>query len=93
MIFPSWAQINVAGFLGERLAVPVHVGNDANLGALAEATFGVGHGKRNLFYVMLSEGIGGGVIVDGRIYLGHDGRGRRARSHRRRPRRAGVPLR
>ena len=73
VIFPAWANINVAEFLGERLAVPVHVGNDANLGALAEATFGVGRGKRNLFYVMLSEGIGGGVIVDGQIYFGQTG--------------------
>jgi predicted NBD/HSP70 family sugar kinase/biotin operon repressor len=73
VIFPSWAEINVPDVLGERLGVPVHVGNDANLGALAEATFGAGRGKRNLFYVMLSEGIGGGVIVDGRIYLGRAG--------------------
>ena len=73
VIFPSWAKINVAGHLGERPGVPVHVGNDANLGALAEATFGAGRGKRDLFYVMLSEGIGGGVIVDGRIYQGGAG--------------------
>jgi predicted NBD/HSP70 family sugar kinase len=73
VIFPSWADINVTEFLGQRLGVPVHLGNDANLGALAEATFGAGRGKRNLFYVMLSEGIGGGVIVDGRIYLGGAG--------------------
>jgi predicted NBD/HSP70 family sugar kinase len=70
VIFPSWAEINVIEFLSERLDVPVQLGNDANLGALAEATFGAARGKRNLFYVMLSEGIGGGVIVDGRIYLG-----------------------
>lgn len=73
VIFPSWAEINVTELLSERLDVPVHLGNDANLGALAELTFGVGRGKRNLFYVMLSEGIGGGVIVDGRIYLGQTG--------------------
>jgi predicted NBD/HSP70 family sugar kinase len=73
VIFPSWAEVNVAEFFGERLGVPVHVGNDANLGALAEATFGAGRTRRNMFYVMLSEGIGGGVIIDGRIYLGQTG--------------------
>ena len=73
VIFPSWVQVNVAEFFRERLGVPVHVGNDANLGALAEATFGAGRGTRNLFYVGLSEGIGGGVIIDGRIYLGQTG--------------------
>jgi len=73
VIFPSWAEVNVAEFFGERLGVPVHVGNDANLGALAEATFGAGRTHQNVFYVMLSEGIGGGVIIDGRIYLGQAG--------------------
>ena len=73
VIFPAWAEINATDILSERLGVPVHLGNDANLGALAEATFGAGRGRRNIFYVMLSEGIGGGVIVDGRIYTGHTG--------------------
>jgi predicted NBD/HSP70 family sugar kinase len=73
VIFPSWTKVNVADFFGERLGVPVHLGNDANLGALAEATFGAGRAQRNVFYVMLSEGIGGGVIIDGRIYRGQTG--------------------
>jgi predicted NBD/HSP70 family sugar kinase len=73
VIFPSWAKVNLADFFGKRLSVPVHVGNDANLGALAEATFGVARNRRNVFYVMLSEGIGGGMIVDGRIYPGQTG--------------------
>ncbi|HUA05966.1 MAG TPA: ROK family transcriptional regulator [Solirubrobacteraceae bacterium] len=73
VIFPSWEEIDVAEFFGARLGVPVHVGNDANLGALAEATFGAGRTHRNVFYVMLSEGIGGGVIIDGQIYLGQTG--------------------
>lgn len=73
IIFPAWAEINVTAVLAERLGVPVHLGNDANLGALAEATFGAGRKHRNVFYVMLSEGIGGGAIVDGRIYQGQTG--------------------
>jgi predicted NBD/HSP70 family sugar kinase/biotin operon repressor len=73
VIFPAWAKINAGEVLAERLGVPVHLENDANLGALAEATFGAGRGRRNLFYVMLSEGIGGGVIIDGRIYTGQTG--------------------
>jgi predicted NBD/HSP70 family sugar kinase/biotin operon repressor len=73
VIFPSWAEIDVADTLAERLGVAVHVGNDANLGALAEATFGAGRRARHILYVMLSEGIGGGVIIDGRIYAGSSG--------------------
>jgi predicted NBD/HSP70 family sugar kinase len=73
VIFPAWAEFNAGAILTERLGVTVHLDNDANLGALAEATFGAGRGKRNIFYVMLSEGIGGGVIIDGRIYTGQTG--------------------
>ena len=73
VIFPSWEGIDVAGVLADRLGVPVHLGNDANLGALAEATFGAGRRARHVLYVMLSEGIGGGVIIDGRIYSGNSG--------------------
>jgi predicted NBD/HSP70 family sugar kinase len=73
IIFPSWEGIDVAGVLADRLGVPVHLGNDANLGALAEATFGAGRRARHVLYVMLSEGIGGGVIIDGRIYSGSSG--------------------
>jgi predicted NBD/HSP70 family sugar kinase len=73
VIFPAWAEINAGEILTERLGVPVQIGNDANLGALAEATFGAGRGRRNIVYVMLSEGIGGGVIIDGRIYTGETG--------------------
>ncbi len=73
VIFPAWAQINVDELLAERLGMPVHLDNDANLGALAEATFGAGTSARNILYVMLSEGIGGAVIIDGQIYRGQTG--------------------
>jgi predicted NBD/HSP70 family sugar kinase len=73
VIFPAWSDIDIADVLASRLGLPVHLGNDANLGALAEATFGAGRGVRNILYVMLSEGIGGGVIIDGSIYKGQAG--------------------
>lgn len=46
------------------------VDNDANLIALGEATFGVGQGSQDLFYMHLSSGVGGGIVLDGRIYHG-----------------------
>lgn len=46
------------------------IDNDANLIALAEATFGVGRGKQHLFYMHLSSGVGGGLVLDGRLYHG-----------------------
>src|SRR5581483_10945248 len=48
---------------------PVTIDNDANTGALGEATFGAGRGHRPLFYMTLSTGIGGGIVLnDGSIY-------------------------
>ncbi|WP_203983081.1 ROK family transcriptional regulator [Sphaerisporangium rufum] len=57
------------------LDIPVAVGNDANLGALAEQSRGVGVGTRDLVYLHGDVGIGGGVIVDGRLLGGHGGYG------------------
>jgi predicted NBD/HSP70 family sugar kinase len=59
--------------LHERLGVPVHVGNDANLGALAEVRGGAGRGADNVVYLMLSSGIGAGLILDGTLFTGHSG--------------------
>jgi glucokinase len=44
--------------------------NDANLIALAEATFGVGRGVQHLVYIHLSSGVGGGLVLNGRLYQG-----------------------
>lgn len=69
----DWTDIDIAGRLRERVGVPVHVGNDANLGALAEWTFGVGRGADDLIYLMLSDGVGAGLILNGRPYEGAAG--------------------
>jgi predicted NBD/HSP70 family sugar kinase len=69
----DWTDIDIAAQLRERVGVPVHVGNDANLGAMAEWTFGVGRGADDLIYVMLSDGVGAGLILGGRPYEGAAG--------------------
>jgi predicted NBD/HSP70 family sugar kinase len=51
----------------------VVMGNDANLGALAEVRHGAGRGARDVVYVMLSGGIGAGLLLDGRLVAGHRG--------------------
>ncbi|MEO3812183.1 ROK family transcriptional regulator [Sphaerisporangium sp. B11E5] len=63
--------------LNERLAlgVPVVVGNDANLGALAEQARGVAVNSRDLVYLHGDVGVGGGVIASGRLLGGHGGYG------------------
>lgn len=64
------AGVPFAALLGERLGKKVYVENDANLAALAEYTLGSGKGAKSLVAVTLGTGIGGGIIIDGRIYSG-----------------------
>jgi predicted NBD/HSP70 family sugar kinase len=72
-ILPGWRGLHPATVMSERLGMKVHIDNDANLGALAEARFGAGRGVRGLAFVMLSSGVGAGLMVDGGIYRGAGG--------------------
>jgi len=72
-ILPGWVGITVLAELRERLGVPVLVDNDVNLGALAEAADGAGRDETDLLYVMLGEGIGAGLVLNGRPYRGKAG--------------------
>lgn len=72
-LLTTWHDIDVADVLGRRLGVPVQVGNDANLGATAERVFGAARSARSLVYVMLAEGVGAGLFLDGRTYVGANG--------------------
>lgn len=72
-ILPSWIGVDTASWLSDRLGVPVEVQNDANLGALAESVLGAGRGCSEMAYVMLSSGVGGGLILGGRLYRGARG--------------------
>jgi predicted NBD/HSP70 family sugar kinase len=69
----DWGGVDIAAGLGERLGVPVHLRNDASLGALAEWRLGAGQGVDDLVYVMLSEGVGAGLVVAGRLHDGATG--------------------
>jgi glucokinase len=70
---PGWDRVPLRDLLAERLGCPVWLGNDANLAALAEWRFGAGQGVRNLLYLTISTGIGGGAIIDGRLFTGAHG--------------------
>jgi predicted NBD/HSP70 family sugar kinase len=72
-IMPGWVGLDVTSALSTRLGMPVHVDNDANLGALAEVTLGAGRNARDAAYIQISSGIGAGLIVDGRPYRGAGG--------------------
>ena len=61
--------------MARRLGVPVEIDNDANVAALAEARVGVAQGLSHVIMLTLGTGVGGGIIIDGRIYRGATGYG------------------
>lgn len=69
----DWGEVDIPARLSKRMGVAVHVGNDANLGALAEWRRGAAADADNVIYVMLSEGVGAGLILQGRLYQGETG--------------------
>jgi len=72
-ILPGWVGLRIASEMEERLGVPVQIENDANLGALAELTWGAGRDCANFAYVKAATGIGAGLVVDGRLLRGATG--------------------
>lgn len=70
---PGWSGIVPARELSERLEIAVEVDNDANLGALAQVTFGDARGERNIVYLKIAGGIGAGIVIGGEIYRGGAG--------------------
>ena len=70
---PELENVNLAESLHGRLGIPVNVINDANAAALAEAVLGAGKGYRSVYYITVSTGIGGGLVMDGKIWTGSGG--------------------
>ena len=69
-ILPGWVGVAAADEMRRRLDLPILVDNDANLAALAEAAFGAGRDAKDLVYLMISSGIGAGLVLNGRLYRG-----------------------
>jgi glucokinase len=70
---PDVAELDVAGRLGARIAMPLLVGNDATWAALAEWRIGAGRGCDDVVMVTLGTGIGGGLVTGGRLVVGAHG--------------------
>jgi glucokinase len=69
----GWTDFALPAHLEQVLGVPVVMDNDANTGALGEARYGAGRGALPMFYITLSTGIGGGIVLeDGSVYRGAD---------------------
>jgi glucokinase len=70
---PHWRDVPLADRLRAEFGVPCLLENDANAAAVAEPRFGAGKGSRHMLFMTLSSGIGGGIIIDNRLYRGASG--------------------
>jgi glucokinase len=70
---PQWSGASPVDDLSREFSVSVAMENDADAGALAEATWGAGRNKSRLIYITVGTGIGGGIILDGHLYRGVGG--------------------
>lgn len=67
---PAWRDVPLQNIFQERYARPTFIDDDANTAALGEFYFGQGRNYKNLVYLTISTGIGGGIIVDGQLMRG-----------------------
>ncbi len=71
----KWRDIRFGDLLRAELAldIPITLGNDAHLGALAELTRGAARGRKNVVFLMADVGLGGGIVIDGKLVRGAGG--------------------
>lgn len=70
---PGWQDVPLARLISDRMGVPAWIENDVNAGALAEHRLGAGRGKQHLVMIAPGTGVGGGLVLDGRLYRGASG--------------------
>ncbi|HUX57898.1 MAG TPA: ROK family protein [Bacteroidales bacterium] len=66
----NWLNVPLAKLVNKEAGLPVYVGNDANMMTIAEHRFGAARGFNNVIFVALRTGIGGGIIIKGKLYRG-----------------------
>lgn len=72
---PGWFDVPLGPLAAEAFGVPFALHNDATAAALAEYRYGVGRGTNTMIYLTVSTGVGGGAVIDGRLYTGAAGNG------------------
>jgi glucokinase len=70
---PGWRNVPLAAMLAHATGAKVHLANDADMAGLGEFHHGAGRGTRNMVYITWSTGIGGGLIIDGKLHRGAHG--------------------
>jgi len=72
--YEAWNRLDVAALVRDVLPLPVHIDNDAAAAAIGEAQFGNSLTGQSFFYVLMSAGLGGGLVIDGSYARGANGR-------------------
>jgi glucokinase len=67
---PDWREVPIAAMFKDRFGIDTYVLNDASAAALGEHRYGIGRGVKHLVLLTLGTGIGGGIIINGELYLG-----------------------
>lgn len=71
----GWVNVPLVGKFKARFDTEIRMSNDANVAALAEALYGAAKGFKNCIMLTLGTGVGGGIIINGKLYEGKDGKG------------------
>ncbi len=69
---PQWENVRLAAMLEKEVGVPVKLANDVNAIAWGEFLFGAGRGCRDILVITLGTGLGGALILDGKLHIGKD---------------------
>lgn len=69
---PSWREVHLKDAVEKRLGIRTEVNNDANCFALGEARFGAGRDSASVLGITLGTGLGGGLVIDGKLYCGRN---------------------
>ncbi len=72
-MFPEFGNGDLAQILAEAVDYPIFVENDAACAALGERMMGIGQELSNFFFLHLGHGVGGGLVIDGKLYRGSHG--------------------
>ena len=70
---PKWDGFSPKSILEQNLSLDVTIGNDASLAVFGEYLYGAGRGFKNMVLLTLGTGIGGGIVINGEVYVGHRG--------------------
>lgn len=72
-VLPGWTGMQIKKILEEEFKLPVFVDNDANAAALGEKWVGSAKDKDDFLYIIIGTGLGGAIVIDGKVYTGHSG--------------------